>query len=215
MQILKLIGISSSSAQLRMNFYLQVVNVISAVGIAFFVDKIGRVPLFRTSVVGMTVCYVAMTVGLAEYAKSSKNTAAANVFIVFMFLYYISYNIAFCGMLVSYSAEILPYRVRAKGLNVMFFCVDLSLFFNSYVNPIAIDSLHWKYYLVYCCWLVVEAVIVFKYYIETKSTPLEEIARYFDGDKAMIGGGAATAKSSQLMGGEETEIIEVGVESKA
>lgn len=196
-----------------MNFYLQVVNVISAVGICFFVDKIGRLPLFRTSVVGMTSCYVAMTVGLAEYAKSSKNTAAANAFIVFMFLYYISYNIAFSGMLVSYSAEILPYRVRAKGLNVMFFCVDLSLFFNSYVNPVAIDSIHWKYYIVYCCWLLFEVFIVFKYYIETKGTPLEEIARYFDGDRAVIGGEAATAKASHLMG-HDTETIEVGNESK-
>jgi hypothetical protein len=28
--------------------------------------------------------------------------------------------------------------------------VNLSLIFNQYVNPIALDALGWKYYIVYC-----------------------------------------------------------------
>lgn len=190
--MLDLIGITNSMAKLRMNFYLQVVNVVSAVGICFFVDKIGRRPLFRTSILGMAACFVAMTVALARYTKSldagKNNAPAANAFLVFMYAFYVFYNLAFSGMLVSYSAEILPYRVRAKGLNVMFLFVDLSLFFNSYVNPIALGAIQWKYYIVYCCWFAVEIIVVFKFYIETKNTPLEEITRYFDGDNAIIGG---------------------------
>ena len=31
----------------------------------------------------------------------------------------------------------------------MFLAVDLALFFNSYVNPIALEALGWKYYSVY------------------------------------------------------------------
>lgn len=185
-------------AQLRMNMYLQVVNVISAVGICFFVDKIGRRPLFRTSIIGMATCFVSMTIALARYSISASsgvtNTPAAHAFLVFMFAFYVFYNLAFSGMLVSYPTEILPYRVRAKGLNVMFLCVDLSLFFNSYVNPIALGDIHWKYYLVYCCWFLVEIFVVFKFYIETKNTPLEEIVRYFDGDSAIIGGEKSTTE---------------------
>ncbi len=209
-KVLSLIGVTSAQDQLRLNFYLQVVNVISAVGICFFVDYFGRRPLFLTSVAGMTLSYVAMTIGLSRYnnANGTKDTAAANAFIVFMFLYYISYNLAFNGMLVSYSTEILPYRVRAKGLNVMFICVDLSLFFNSYVNPIALDTIAWKYYIVYCCWLLFEAVVVFKYYVETKETVLEEIARIFDGETAIIGGGAASEKARHIQGAGEAETIE-------
>jgi hypothetical protein len=37
-------------------------------------------------------------------------------------------------------------------------------------------------------WLAVELVVVWKYYIETRNTPLEEIAKYFDGDDALVGG---------------------------
>ena len=55
------------------------------------------------------------------------------------------YNMAWSGLLVGYAAEILPYSLRAKGLTVMFLMVDVALFFNQYVNPIALDAIAWKY----------------------------------------------------------------------
>lgn len=171
--------------------YLQVVNVISALGICFFVDYFGRRPLFRTSIIGMLLCYVAMTIGLSrayDGPDGSANEHASRTFLVFMFAYYVLYNLAFSGLLVSYSCEIMPYSLRAKGLTIMFFCVNASLFFNSYVNPVALDEIGWKYYIVYCAWLAFEVVVVFRYYIETKNTPLEEIAKYFDGNQAIVGG---------------------------
>lgn len=50
-----------------------------------------------------------------------------------------------------------------------------------YVNPIALNALGWKYYLVYVCWLAFEAVFVFIFVIETKNRTLEETAALFDG----------------------------------
>jgi len=73
----------------------------------------------------------------------------------------------------------------------------MPVFFNSYVNPIAFGKLGWKYYIVYCCWLAFELIIVYFFYIETRNTPLEEMAKHFDGDDAVIGGAAANEKSLQ------------------
>jgi hypothetical protein len=53
-------------------------------------------------------------------------------------------------------------------------------------------------------WLGVELVVVWKYYIETKNTPLEEIAKHFDGQDALVGGGAATVPTDDL--GQELEL---------
>ncbi|AEO63901.1 uncharacterized protein THITE_2109522 [Thermothielavioides terrestris NRRL 8126] len=195
-KVFELIGITNGTTQLQINFILQAVNVISATGIAFFVDYFGRRPLFLTSTIGMLICVVAMTISLATYGED--NHPAGNTFLVFMFFFYIMYNIGFSGMLVSYSCEILPYRLRAKGLTLMFFCVDLSLWFNQYVNDIALNAISWKYYLVYCVWVAFEVFVVWKFYIETKGTPLEEIVRYFDGDTAILGGQAATEKGRIL-----------------
>lgn len=199
-QVLELIGITDSTEVLRMNMYLQVVNVISAVGICFFVDKFGRRPLFLISISGMTACYVSMTIALSQYdnAPDKVNQHASNAFIVFMFAYYVAYNLAFSGMLVSYSCEILPYSLRAKGLTLMFLSVNCSLVFNTQANPVALHDIGWYYYIVYCVWLAFEACVIFKWYVETKRVNLEEIARIFDGDQAIVGGGIDSEKAAAL-----------------
>ncbi|KAJ5491102.1 hypothetical protein N7539_002669 [Penicillium diatomitis] len=203
-QVLKMIGIGDSNTQLTINLILSAVNVVSATGICFFVDYFGRRKLFLTSSFSMLACYVAMTIALARFliAKEGgvKDNSAANTVIAFMFLFYIAYNIGYSGLLVSYSSEILPYRLRAKGLTIMFFCVDLSLWFNQYVNPVALDAIAWKYYIVYDLFLVFEIFIVWKFYVETKEIPLEEIVRKFDGERAVLGGALATEKVQALSG---------------
>jgi hypothetical protein len=45
-----------------------------------------------------------------------------------------------------------------------------------------------------CVWLAFELIFVYFFYIETKNTPLEEIAKHFDGDAALVGGTAGTEK---------------------
>jgi hypothetical protein len=89
----------------------------------------------------------------------------------------------------------------------MFLAVDLALFFNSYVNPVALAALDWKYYIVYDCWLAVEFVVVHLFYIETRNTPLEETVKYFDGEQALLGGDLATEKARRLM-------VENGMQSR-
>lgn len=83
-------------------------------------------------------------------------------------------------------------------MTMLFLAVDLALFFNQYVNPIALKAISWKYYIVYCIWLAFELAVVWKFYIETRNTPLEEIVKHFDGDGAVLGGMAATEKSRAL-----------------
>lgn len=42
-------------------------------------------------------------------------------------------------LLVSYTVEILPFNIRARGLMIMNLAVNCSLIFNQYVNPIALE----------------------------------------------------------------------------
>jgi hypothetical protein len=42
---------------------------------------------------------------------------------------------------VTYTLEILPYNIRAKGFNIFNFTISLALIFNQYVNPIALGTL--------------------------------------------------------------------------
>ncbi|KAF2842908.1 hexose transporter protein [Patellaria atrata CBS 101060] len=196
-KVLDDIGVTDSDTQLIINGVLQIINFITAVTMCFFVDKIGRRKLFLTSTAGMLVAFIVWTICSARQAET-KSKAAGNAVIVMIYIYYLFYNLAWSGLLVGYTVEILPYNIRAKGMTVMFLMVDIALFFNQYVNPIALDHIHWKYYIVYCVWLGVELFVVWKYYIETRNTPLEEIAKHFDGDAAVVGGAAASEKGRHL-----------------
>ncbi|KAF7937715.1 uncharacterized protein EAE97_007511 [Botrytis byssoidea] len=192
--VLEQIGIKSSTTKLLINGILQIVNMIVATGMCFFVDRLGRRLLFLVSTAGMLGVFIVWTICSAQFSMHGSK-ASANAVVVMIFLYYVFYNCAWSGLLVGYSVEILPYNIRAKGMTIMFLAVDLSLFFNQYVNPIALDHLHWKYYIFYCVWLTFELFVVWKFYIETRNTPLEEIVKHFDGDNALVGGQAATEKA--------------------
>lgn len=43
------------------------------------------------------------------------------------------------------------------------FFVQAALVFNQYVNPVGLEKLHpqYKFYVIYCCWLLFELVIVY------------------------------------------------------
>jgi hypothetical protein len=127
-----------------------------------------------------------MTICAARYDETQIQ-AAGNAVIAMLVLYGFSYSIAWSGLLVAYAVEIVPYALRAKGLAIMFFCVNAALFFNNYVNPIALQAIRWKYYIVYDCWLFVELLTVYFFYPETKGPTLEEMAKIFDGDEAIVG----------------------------
>lgn len=58
------------------------------------------------------------------------------------------------------------------------------LVYNGFVNPIAMDAISWRYYIVFCCLLVVEFVVVFFTFPETFGFTLEETAQAF-GDGAL------------------------------
>lgn len=207
-------GVKSHKTQLEINGILNIINFITAVTMCFFIDKLGRRPLFLFATGGMFSAFCIWTVCAAQFVKTGA-TAAGKAEIFFIFLYYVFYNSAWSGLLVGYAVEILPYRLRAKvsftsvlfqnsltiqqGLTLMFLAVDLALFFNSYVNPVALDALNWKYYIVYDVWLFVELLVVYFFYVETRNTPLEEIVKYFDGEAALLGGDLATEKSRHYL----------------
>jgi len=206
--ILNDIGYTSSVTQNLINGVLQIFNLFVAATMAFFVDRFGRRKLFLISTTGMLCTFISWTICSARYSTTGSH-AAAQAVVGMIYIYYFFYNLAWSGLLIGYTVEILPYKIRAKGMTVLFLCIDLALFFNQYINPIALDHLNWKYYIFYCAWIAVELVVVYFFFIETRNTPLEEIAKHFDGEDAVVGGGAATDKGLHLaseMGLEGTVI---------
>lgn len=91
-------------------------------------------------------------------------------------------------LLVSYTAEIWPYQLRARGLALLNLATQLAVFFNIFVNPIALAAIGWKYYIVFVAVLFVIIITIYFFYPETKGHSLEEMAVIFDGENAAVTG---------------------------
>ncbi|KAI5841583.1 general substrate transporter [Tricharina praecox] len=177
--ILTQVGIEDPETQNIINGCLNIWNMLIACGMAFAVDKAGRRPLFLISTGGMCVMFICWTIA-SKYAVENGSKAAGSAVVALIFLYFTCYNLAWSGLLIGYTVEILPYKIRARGMSVLFMCINLALFFNNYLNPVALERISWKYYIVYCIFLAFEFTVVFFLFVETRYTPLEEIAAYFD-----------------------------------
>ncbi|CAJ2503064.1 Uu.00g104580.m01.CDS01 [Anthostomella pinea] len=195
--VLNTIGITATHTQTLINGLLQVFNFIASVAAAFLVDRLGRRTLFLWSSAGMLVSYVVWTACSALVSENGNN-AAGIVVVVCLFIYYFHYDIAWTPLLFGYTTEIFPYSLRSKGIALELLSIYSSLIVAAFCNPIGMENLGWKYYIVYCCLLVVFLFIVFFLFPETKGHSLEEIAALFDGDDARISDDARDDKGVVL-----------------
>lgn len=148
-------------------------------------EMAGRRRLFPFSTVGMLTCYVIWTIlSATNQEKGFKDSSLGTGVIVMIFLYQLFYNAGLNGPPWVYVTEVLPTHLRAKGTNIMQIASTCVLVFNGYANPVAMDAISWRYYIVYCCVIAVEIALVYFGFPETKGHSLEEVALIFDGEEA-------------------------------
>ncbi|KAK6199617.1 general substrate transporter [Scheffersomyces amazonensis] len=182
-KVLDSIGITGTKRQLEINGCLNVYNIVISWAAASVCYRFKRRFMFLTSISGMLVTYIIWTVLSAINQKRNfEQTSLANGVLAMIFLYYLCYDFGLNGLPYLYVTEILPYSHRAKGLNIFQFCQQAFVVYNGFVNPVAMENIEWKYYIVYCCILAVELVLVYFFYVETFGHTLEEVATVFGDD---------------------------------
>ncbi|KAF7554208.1 hypothetical protein G7Z17_g3047 [Cylindrodendrum hubeiense] len=181
--VLNNIGITNGETQNIINGILQIFNYFTAIAAAFFVDKIGRRVLFMISTVGMALSFVIWTAISARNEQQNYENSGLGIGIVAMiFIFFFFYNIAMNPIPMAYILEVLPFTLRAKGITVFNFAQFSSSIFNGFVNPIALEAIGWRYYIVFACLIPVWAVLIWLFFPETRGKRLEEVAVLFDGD---------------------------------
>ncbi|KPI34404.1 Lactose permease [Cyphellophora attinorum] len=163
-----------------------------SISAALTVDKFGRRPLFLISAAGMTVCFVIWTALAGQFethggVESDSAKAYGIAQIPFIWIFGVFYAIGFSGLLVSYTLEVLPFFLRAKGVMIMNITVQAILALSAQTNPLAIHNLPhaWNFWLIYTIWDFLELIWVYFVFPETKGLTLEECAKIFDGEDAV------------------------------
>ncbi|KAK4222287.1 lactose permease [Podospora fimiseda] len=156
-------------------------GLVNAVPIAFWAPRFKRRVMFLTCTVGTGVVYLVWTVASARASIEGEGTKAGVAVLVFIFVYSPFYNIGWNALAYTYLVELFPFQQRSKGIAFEQLTVRFAVFFNTYINPIALDAIGWKYYIVYCIWICVEVLTVYLLFPETYNRTLEELSFMFEG----------------------------------
>lgn len=183
--VLATIGITTATQQTLVNGFLQIWNLVSAVVGAFNVDRVGRRVLFLAATGGMLISYILITALSATFANGG-SAAVGTAVVPFLFLMYGCFSLAFTPLMAAYPVEIWQYSLRSRGLSLMWISTATAVFFNIFVNPIALEAIDWKYYLLYVFILAGGGLVIYFTFPETRGHSLEEIARVFDGDDGYV-----------------------------
>lgn len=120
-------------------------------------------------------------------------------------IFFAFYCIAWTIQCYSYTTEILPYSLRTRGLGIFVAVQNAALAFNTYVNPIALSAIGWKYYTVFIATTAVIFVIIWFFFPEIKGLTLDEISHVFDKGRGAVEELNGSAGSVHEDNGKEDE----------
>ncbi|KAI8204043.1 Lactose permease [Colletotrichum sp. SAR 10_65] len=156
-------GIKDQTNKVLLSGGQTLMSLVVSVGFSLTIDRFGRRPLFLTATTGMVFMYMGWTIVSSQYERTHDLARFGYPQIAFIWLFSLSYQIAWTGIMAAYALEIMPYSLRAKA---------------GVISTIFVKGL----IILDFCYLL----FVYFFYPETKNLTLEEVARVFDGDDAKV-----------------------------
>ncbi|GLA84296.1 hypothetical protein AtubIFM56815_008507 [Aspergillus tubingensis] len=183
--MLKSAGITAEVDTTLITATSQMFSFACALAFAFLPGRVGRRPLLLWSMGLIWLVFALITICTGVFVETGSQSASYAT-VAFIYIYNGVHNLGWTGAMMLYVVEILPYSIRAKGIALFWLVTGATGAFNTYVNPLGIDAFAWKYYFFYVGWIIVEFVVVYFFFIETKGPSLEQIALLFDGKDAVV-----------------------------
>jgi sugar porter (SP) family MFS transporter len=183
--ILTLIGMEKPIFKQQINTGLSGWNLVVGATAALLVNRFRRRVMYLVCTCSLLTVYVCWTASMAMAIKAKDektgNQAPGIATLFFIFMYAPAYNIGYNALTYTYLVEMWPYVERSSGIAWFQLFGRLANFFTTFVNPIGLDSVGWKYLLSYCCFLIFEIAFVYFFFPETFGRTLEELAFLFEG----------------------------------
>lgn len=171
------VGLSS-----RMALILSAVDSMSlmfwAAITSLLIDRVGRKRLMLMGVTGSSICFALVTVGLRYGGTDNKGMSILAV--VFIFMYYVFYGMSLLSIPYMYPAEINSQKMRNIGTSFATTVNWAFVYLVVVVTPTAINSIQWKYYMIYAILNICFFPIIWWFYVETTNLSLEQVDRLFE-----------------------------------
>ncbi|OKL59645.1 hypothetical protein UA08_05315 [Talaromyces atroroseus] len=145
--------------------------------VAFFcIDRLGRRTVFIVSGTGMSLCMAALAV-TTSFSTSNKGASIASATFIFLFNFF--YPIGFLGGNFLYCTEIAPIQLRTAMNSVSTANHWLWNFVVTMITPVALNTIGYRYYIMYAIISACIPIAVGLFYPETMGRNLEMINHVF------------------------------------
>ncbi|KAL4920907.1 general substrate transporter [Aspergillus aurantiobrunneus] len=142
----------------------------------FAIDRLGRRNVFIFSGTGMCIC---MTVLAVTTSLDTSNKAASAISVAFIWLFNLFYPVGFSGANFLYCTEVAPIQLRVAMASMSTANKWLWNFVVVMITPVALDTIGYRYYIVYAAISACIPVTVYLFYPETMGRNLESLSRVF------------------------------------
>lgn len=185
--IYKTVGVGTTDA-LKYQGISNVLSTLAQLATILTIDRFGRRwPLIIGNLVNC-VCFIIVTAAIASFDGKSPSVqnSLSWTFTCINWLYQVSFSYS-CGPLSwIIPAEIFDTKTRSKGVSIG---VMISFGFNTMIGQVtspAIDSVGWKYFLVFVVCNFANAIWFWALMPETARRPLEEMNALFNSDSWFV-----------------------------
>lgn len=188
-------------------------------------DIVGRRKMLMGVTLGMAVSLAIAAGTAADYVNTGSKTASS-ASIAFIYIFGSVFALAFTSMQPIYPGEVLSNDMRAKGMGVFQLTSGCASFVNTFAAPIALRNVsehtlqelplthlqikYW-FYVFFVGWDLLEFVIIYFFFVETKGRTLEELDEIFEAKNPAKASTqkAKLRKRTIAVGGQGNEVKEV------
>ncbi|KAI6355907.1 hypothetical protein MCOR25_008063 [Pyricularia grisea] len=176
------VGVGDRETQLILNVGINAVSLVVSIGGSFFVDRYGVKSATLISTGGVSLSLFLLGALTRFYGNSTDSAGVwAAVFAIFLFSAF--YAFGWIPILFLLPAEMLYFRIRARGMAMFSFVVCATGIWANFAFPAALASIEWRLWIINGGWNLGFLIFVWWYWVEIRGKTLEEIDALFDGKK--------------------------------
>ncbi|KAI1827593.1 guanine deaminase [Xylaria intraflava] len=202
--ILGLIGRTDSVFKQKINVAIAAWSLVTGTITSILVKYFRRRVMYMLCTISSLLVYIGWTISM-KYAIDGSNAAGIAV-LFFIFAYGPCYNVGYNALTYTYMVEIWPYAERSRGIAYFQLWGRLAGFFTTFVNPIGLDNVSWRYLISYVVFLGYEIVFVYYFFPETFGRTLEELTFLFE-DKALADEAVHAVEKAVANAGDSSDLI--------
>ncbi|KAG5759439.1 hypothetical protein H9Q69_006704 [Fusarium xylarioides] len=189
--LLEITGNDSSYFKQTINVSLACWSLVCSFTASMLVRRFKRRHMYLACTTSLLICFSSYTISMERTITAKENggsndaAGAASIFLLF------AYSPCYCLALntvtyiTAYLVEIWPYAERSRGIAIFQLFARCAEFVTTFVNPIGLANISWRYFIIYCCILAYEVVFVYFFFPETAGRTLEEATFLFEDEKSL------------------------------